>query len=121
MARVSISLFSGLVTGLILAAASRHKVNRKHPRAERGLSPAGGIDDGKRVRVLVLGGGFAGWYAARTLAEAIPSTPGLDVTLIDCEDFLLFTPMLHEVAASDVDATDIVVPLLRRNSRVHVR
>ncbi len=120
MARVSISLFSGLVTGLILAVASRNKANRKHrPRGERGLSPAGGSDDGKHVRVLVLGGGFAGWYAARTLAEAVPSTPGLDVTLVDCEDFLLFTPMLHEVAASDVDPTDIVVPLLSRNSRVH--
>lgn len=121
MARVSISLFSGLVTGLILAAASRHKVNRKHsPRAERGSYPAGGIDGGKRVRVLILGGGFAGWYAAQNLAQAIPNTPGLEVTLIDCEDFLLFTPMLHEVAASDVDATDIVVPLLKRNSPVHV-
>ena len=120
-ARTSISLFSGLITGLILAAASRPKVNRKpSPRAQRGLSPAEAMDGAKRTRVLVLGGGFAGWYAARTLAPAIPSTPGLEVTLIDCEDFLLFTPMLHEVAASDIDAADIVVPLLDPNSPVRV-
>ena len=44
-------------------------------------------------------------------------TPGIEVTMVNRENFFLFTPMLHEVAASDLDLTTIVNParkLLRR-------
>ena len=35
------------------------------------------------------------------------------MTLISRENFILFTPMLHEVAAGDLSPTDIVNPLRR--------
>ena len=35
----------------------------------------------------------------------------LDITLVSQDNFFLFTPMLHEVAASDLDVTHIVSPL----------
>lgn len=70
------------------------------------------------VRIVILGGGFGGTYAARHLERMFG--PGeITLTLVSRDNFLLFTPMLHEVAASDVDATHIVSPLrqlLRRGT-----
>jgi NADH dehydrogenase len=37
----------------------------------------------------------------------------LEVTIVSAENFLLFTPMLHEIAASDLNPMDIVNPLRR--------
>ena len=48
--------------------------------------------------------------------------PTWDVTLVNRENFFLFTPMLHEVAASDLDITKIDSPvrkLLRRVTFFH--
>jgi NADH:ubiquinone reductase (H+-translocating) len=36
--------------------------------------------------------------------------PDIKITLINRDNFFLFTPMLHEVAASDLDLTNIVSP-----------
>ena len=73
-----------------------------------------------RWRVLVLGGGFAGYYAARKLGKLRKAGVPLEVTLVSGENFLLFTPMLHEVAASDVDPSNIVVPLRKYLPGVNV-
>ncbi len=62
-------------------------------------------------RVLVLGGGFGGVYAAMELERALGATGDVEITLVSRENFFLFTPMLHEVAASDLDITHIVSPL----------
>jgi NADH dehydrogenase len=70
-----------------------------------------------RPRVVILGGGFGGIYTALRLEKALARGARLDVTLVNRENFFLFTPMLHEVAASDLDMTHIVNPiraLLRR-------
>jgi NADH dehydrogenase len=63
------------------------------------------------TRILVLGGGFGGVYAARHLEKLLASHPGAEITLVSSDNFFLFTPMLHEVAASDLDITHIVSPL----------
>jgi NADH dehydrogenase len=68
-------------------------------------------------RILIIGGGFGGAYTALHLDKF--AGPGLEVTIVSAENFLLFTPMLHEVAASDLNPTDIINPL-RRMFR-HVR
>ena len=70
-------------------------------------------------RVLILGGGFGGLYAALELEKTLARDLDVEVTLVNRENFFLFTPMLHEVAASDLDLTHIVNPvrkLLRRVS-----
>ena len=72
-----------------------------------------------KTRILILGGGFAGLHAAMHLDETLARDPNIDITLINRDNFFLFTPMLHEVAASDLDLTNIVNPvrqLLRRVS-----
>ncbi len=70
------------------------------------------------TRVLILGGGFGGLYAALELEKTIARDPGVEITLINKENFILFTPMLHEVAASDLDITHIVNPIRKLLRRV---
>ncbi len=72
------------------------------------------------VRIVVLGGGFGGLYAALELERGLARTPGVEVTLVCRDNFHLFTPMLHEVAASDLDFTDIVNPLRKLLRRVRL-
>jgi NADH:ubiquinone reductase (H+-translocating) len=71
----------------------------------------------KETRVLILGGGFGGLYTALEFERR--RDPDIEVTLISQENFFLFTPMLHEVAASDLDLTHIVNPI--RKMLRHVR
>jgi NADH dehydrogenase len=70
------------------------------------------------TRVLILGGGFAGLYAALEFERGLARRPGLEITLVNRDNFFLFTPMLHEVAASDLDITHIVNPIRKLLSRV---
>lgn len=69
-------------------------------------------------RVLILGGGFGGMYAALEFERALTRGARLDVTLVNHDNFFLFTPMLHEVAASDLDITNIVSPIRKLLHRV---
>ena len=71
-----------------------------------------------KPRVLILGGGFGGMYAALEFERALVRGARLDVTLVNHDNFFLFTPMLHEVAASDLDITNIVSPIRKLLSRV---
>ena len=64
-----------------------------------------------KKRIVILGGGFAGAYTALHLEKQFAGSPDIEVILLCKENFLLFTPMLHEVAGSDVSVTDIVQPL----------
>jgi len=65
----------------------------------------------KKVRIVILGGGFGGFYAAQHLDRLIGSRTDIEVILVSRENFILFTPMLHEVAAGDLDPGDIICPL----------
>lgn len=62
-----------------------------------------------KIRVLILGGGFGGLYAALEFEKR--KDPRFEVTVVNRENFFLFTPMLHEIAASDLDLTNIVNPI----------
>jgi NADH dehydrogenase len=70
-------------------------------------------------RVLILGAGFGGLYAALGLEKTVARDPGVRVTIVNRENHSLFTLMLHEVAASDLDMTHIVNPV--RKLLKHVR
>ena len=59
--------------------------------------------------VVILGGGFAGWYAARALAPRLRS--GHTITLVDRVDHMLYTPMLTEVAGGNLNPLSIAVPM----------
>jgi len=71
-----------------------------------------------RQRIVILGGGFGGVYTALHLEKAMARGANLDVTLVNQENFFLFTPMLHEVAASDLELTHVVNPIRKLLRRV---
>src|SRR6266581_1617031 len=67
----------------------------------------------KTTRIVIAGGGFARLYAAMHFDKRLARRADVEVTLISRENFILFTPMLHEVAAGDLYPGDIVNPLRR--------
>jgi NADH dehydrogenase len=67
----------------------------------------------KTTKIVIAGGGFAGLYAAMHFDKRLARRADVEVTLISRENFILFTPMLHEVAAGDLYPGDIVNPLRR--------
>src|SRR5262245_47520339 len=58
--------------------------------------------------VVILGGGFGGLYAARSLRKA-----NVHVTLIDRRNHHLFQPLLYEVATAALSPADIAAPIRR--------
>ena len=99
-------LGAGIGVGLGAIAAA---IVRQRNRAKNNL---GGPREAqkRKVRILILGGGFAGYYALRGLQKRFRRHE-VEITLINLDNYMLFTSMLHEVAASDLDASDIVNPL----------
>ncbi|MCA9291829.1 MAG: NAD(P)/FAD-dependent oxidoreductase [Phycisphaerales bacterium] len=63
------------------------------------------------MRIVILGGGFGGMYTALALDRRLGRRADVEVTLVNRDNFFLFTPMLHEVAASELDMTHIVCPI----------
>jgi NADH dehydrogenase len=69
-------------------------------------------------RVLILGGGFGGLYAAKALKKA-----PLEVTVVDRRNFHLFQPLLYQVATGALSPGEIASPLrsvLRRQKNTRV-
>lgn len=80
--------------------------------AQNGLEPA------KRPRVVIVGGGFGGLYAARALRRAPVS-----ITLVDRQNHHLFQPLLYQVATAGLSPADIASPIrwiLRKQANVSV-
>ena len=73
----------------------------------------------KKTRIVILGGGFAGLHAAIHLDDTLARDPDIEITLVNRDNFFLFTPMLHEVAASDLDLTNIVNPVRKLLKRIN--
>jgi NADH:ubiquinone reductase (H+-translocating) len=64
-----------------------------------------------KTKIVIAGGGFGGLYAAKYFDKTLARRDDVEVTLISRENFILFTPMLHEVAAGDLNPSDIVNPI----------
>ena len=58
------------------------------------------------LRVVILGGGFAGLECARTLKDR-----RFAVTLVDRENHHLFQPLLYQVATAGLSAPEIAQPI----------
>src|SRR5258706_15461935 len=70
-------------------------------------------------RIYILGGGFGGIYAALDLERRLGGDSDVEITLVTRDNFFLFTPMLHEVAAGDLELSTIVNPLRKLLKRVN--
>ncbi|WP_433281787.1 NAD(P)/FAD-dependent oxidoreductase [Pseudonocardia xinjiangensis] len=71
------------------------------------------------VRIVIIGGGFGGVSAAKTFERLAVRGAPVDVTLISDSNYLLFTPMLAEVASGALEARHISAPV--RASASHTR
>jgi NADH dehydrogenase len=60
--------------------------------------------------VVIAGGGFGGFYAARTLARVLPPFSAR-ITLVNDVNFMLYTPLLPGAAAGTLEPRHVVVPL----------
>ncbi|KAF0094244.1 MAG: NADH dehydrogenase [Puniceicoccaceae bacterium 5H] len=61
--------------------------------------------------VLVLGAGFAGVYCAKTLGKFAKRNPDFKVGMVAAENYMVFQPMLPEVAAASVSPRHVVSPV----------
>ncbi|MBW4640163.1 MAG: NAD(P)/FAD-dependent oxidoreductase [Gloeocapsa sp. UFS-A4-WI-NPMV-4B04] len=64
------------------------------------------VENQSSHHVVIIGGGFGGLYAAKSLGKV-----GVDVTLIDKRNFHLFQPLLYQVATGTLSPADISSPL----------
>ena len=62
-----------------------------------------------RPRVVVVGGGFAGFHAARALSKRLRDEA--EIVLVNSTDYFLYLPLLPEVAAGVLEPRRIAVPL----------
>ena len=74
----------------------------------------------RKKRIVILGGGFGGVYAAINLQKLLAADRVAEICLVSHDNFFLFTPMLHEIAASDLEITNIVNPLRKLLHKVEV-
>jgi NADH dehydrogenase len=73
---------------------------------------------GKRPRVVIVGGGFGGLHAARSLAHL-----NVDVTVVDRRNHHLFQPLLYQVALAVLSPANIAEPIrtiLRKQENTEV-
>src|SRR5262252_7505640 len=102
------------------ASADRHSAPSA-ATATHADSPRAGLDREpreRRPRVVIVGGGFGGLYAARGLSRA-----PVDVTVVDKNNYHLFRPMLYQVATGLLSSDEIAAPIrsiLRKQENVTV-
>ena len=60
----------------------------------------------KRPRVIIVGAGFGGIHAAKALAGK-----DVDVTIIDCNNYHLFQPLLYQVSTAVLAENEIAYPV----------
>jgi NADH:ubiquinone reductase (H+-translocating) len=66
--------------------------------------------------VVIAGGGFGGYHAARTLEKVLPEHSAR-ITLVSDVNFLLYTPLLPGAAAGTLEPRHVVVPLREQLDR----
>lgn len=71
-------------------------------------------------RVLILGGGFGGFYTALRLGERLKSYAGTSVLLVARDNFFTFQPLVPDVISGNTEVRHIAIPLRRHLHRAGV-
>ena len=117
-----IHLVYGLIVGIVssllsIRFGSRYRCSKcdisfsridsyqKHMRLVHGEIPI------QQIRILILGGGFAGIQVLMELQKAFQNDIGVNLTLVSRDNFFLFTPMLPEVSSGMIETRNIVTPV----------
>ena len=61
--------------------------------------------------IVILGGGFAGIGVLKKIQKEFHNDNNIEITLVDKDNFLLFTPMLPEVVSGLIETRHIVTPV----------
>ncbi|HJT50218.1 MAG TPA: NAD(P)/FAD-dependent oxidoreductase [Nitrososphaeraceae archaeon] len=64
-----------------------------------------------RKRIVILGGGFGGVSVLKKLQNHFQTDVSIDITMVSKDNYLLFTPMLHEIASGMIETRHIVTPI----------
>ena len=64
-----------------------------------------------KKRIVILGGGFAGLECARKLESHFKNDSEIEIILVSEDNFLLFTPMLPQVASGMIETRHIIMPI----------
>lgn len=64
-----------------------------------------------KKRILILGGGFAGVECTRKLESYFKHNSDVEIILVSEDNFLLFTPMLPQVASGMIETRHIIIPI----------
>jgi NADH dehydrogenase len=75
--------------------------------------------DAEKKKIIVVGGGFGGVFAAKELARI--GRDRFDIELVNNNNYFVFQPLLPEVAASTIHSSDAVVPLRQLLRNVQIR
>ncbi len=73
----------------------------------------------EKVKIVILGSGFAGMFTAKYLRKYAPKN--VEIELVNETNYFIFQPLLPEVAAGNITASDAVSPLRRLLPGVHIR
>ena len=65
----------------------------------------------KQTKIVIVGGGFAGVYAARSLERLWGNSPEVSITLISRENYFLMTPLLFEASSGVLEPRHAVNPI----------
>jgi len=68
-------------------------------------------------KVLILGSGFGGTYALRSLVPSLNRNENVQITMVSDENFFLFSPLLHEVAMGGIETRHVAYPIRRLHWR----
>jgi NADH:ubiquinone reductase (H+-translocating) len=69
--------------------------------------------------VMIAGGGFGGYYTAKTLERVLPKD--VRITLVNDVNFMLYAPLLPGAAAGTLEPRHVVIPLRERLKRTDLR
>jgi len=64
-----------------------------------------------KKKIVILGGGFAGVECARQLESYFGNSSEIELIMVSEDNFLLFTPMLPQVASGMIETRNIVMPI----------
>jgi NADH:ubiquinone reductase (H+-translocating) len=90
---------------------SQIKIKEEHQQQEEGEKHQIYSKSSSSQHIVILGGGFAGIGVLKKLQKKFQNDNGVDITLVNKNNFLLFTPMLPEVVSGLIETRHIVTPV----------
>lgn len=75
----------------------------------------------QKQRILIIGGGFGGFFCAKYLRKLCRNDANIEIEIISEVNYFVFQPLLPEVAAGTLNAQDAVTPLRNLLTGVKVR